>query len=316
MKLHNHVIIEPKRSRQSKHLWYPRWFFHLYRGPEYGQRTVLDGHIEFVLSKPTPEFGIDFEVGTRGSETPFDGYIKIAGTTLYWGIKQGGTLAENITQRWFTRTKMSRECLRDECDCPLEYPTGSVKKHPNGDNRYEGRQIKIYTFEGQLWWQIWTMKNSWKRGQFADWRSGSLRLNPLDHIWGSQRYWYENRGGPMRIWIDLPEMVYPVQIQLQKQYFGRPKRMQQRILSWSVDVDASESKGIPDSYDSSGGWKGDRVWAFSVPINRRGEDGPRHDWWVDAKAAIESRILKTRAETGFREPLPLDEEGPKNATDC
>lgn len=310
MKLHNHVIIEPPRGR---HIWYPRWFFHLYRGPEYGERSIIDGHLEFVLSKPTTEFGVNFEVGTRGSETPYDGYIKIAGTTLYWGIKQGGDLATSITQFWLNRLPnrlRSRNCLvgpgrRETCDCPQFRPGSSSKRHigRNGepcDFIYEGRRLQIRTGDGKLWTEIWTRKNGWKRGEFAEWRSRSYNLNPLDILFGEQRYWYDDMDSADLV-VQLPEGEYPVKLKLQQQRFGRPKLPHRHVKSWTVDVRADECKGIPDHYDSSGGWKGDRVWGFSVKLNAR-----RKDWPVDAKAAIESRILKSRADSGFREPLPLD----------
>lgn len=184
MKLWQHHIIEPPRGKM---IWYPRWFFSLYRGPDFEERPVLSGHVEFVLSKPTQEFGINFEVGTAGSETPFDGYLKIAGTTVYWGIKQGSRLADLLTQRWLTRQRMALACLDDTCDCPPKYPKGSVKNHPNGDNRYAGRLFQIRADDRRLSLELWTRKNGWKRGEFAEWRSKTIRLNPLDHLFGNQR---------------------------------------------------------------------------------------------------------------------------------
>lgn len=305
MKLHNHVIHEPPRGKM---IWYPRWFFHLYRGPEYGDRTILDGHIEFVLSKPTPEFGISLEVGTAGSETPFDGHIKIAGTALYWGIKQGGRLADLITQIWLNRlpNRLTRACLDGTCECPPWNPGAQVKRHHgrNGQpyqSRYEGRQFQIRTGNSRLWLSIWTHRYGWTRGQFAEWRSRSIKLNPLDLIFGEKRYWYDDID-QARILIDMPEAVYPVQVTLQQQRFGRPKLPKRHVRSWAVDVKADECKGIPNRFDHSGGWKGDRVYGFAVDLKQ----GNRPDWHVDAKAAIEARILKDRADSGFRKPLPLD----------
>lgn len=297
MRLWTHTIQEPPRGRM---IWYPRWFFKLYRGPEHGERTILGGHVELVLSKPTDEFGLNFEVGTRGSETPFDGYVKIAGTTVYWGIEQGGRLAELITQRWMTRSRMAIACLDDICNCPPNYPTGSTKNHPNGENRYEGRRIQIRTGDGRIWLELWTRKNGWTRGEFAEWRSHSIKLNPLDVIFGEKRYWYDDVD-QARILIDMPEAVYPVKATLQQQRFGRPKLPKRHVKSWVVDVDAAECKGIPDHFDHSGGYKGDRVWGFGVSLKAH-----RPDWQIDAKAAIESRILKDRSDSGFRKPQTVD----------
>lgn len=303
MKLWTHTINERPRGKM---IWYPRWFFKLYHpvpenDPHARERTLLAGHVEFVLSKPTAEFGINFEVGTRGSETPFDGYLKIAGTTVYWGIEQGGRLAELITQRWFTRRRMAVACLADTCACPPKYPTGTVKNHPNGENRYEGRRFQIRTSDGKLWLEIWTRKNGWTRGEFADWRSRSVKLNPLDLLFGEQKYSHEDIECAA-IDVELPESFYPVKATLQQVSFGRPKLPHRHVKSWSVDVRADECKGIPNRYDSSGGWKGDRVWGFGVKLKAR-----RKDWPIDAKAAIESRILKDRADSGFRTAQPLED---------
>lgn len=310
MRLWTHTIQEPPRGKM---IWYPRWFFKLYTGPEDQERALVGGHVEFVLSKPTPEFGINFEVGTRGSETPFDGYLKIAGTTLYWGLEAGGDLATNITQFWFNRLPnrlRSRDCLigpgkPETCDCPPWNPGSTSKRHigRNGepcDFIYEGRRFQIRTDGGCLWLELWTRKNGHKSGEFARWRSRSIKLNPIDILFGDKRYWYEDSEVD-RILIDMPEAVYPVKATLQRQRFGRPKLPKRHVQSWTVKVDAYECKGIPNRVDHSGGWKGDRVYGFSVGL----KEG-RKDWQIDAKAAIEARILKDRADSGFRKPDPVD----------
>ena len=308
MRLWVHTIQEPPRGKM---IWYPRCFFKLYVGPEDHDHAIVGGHVEFVLSKPTSEFGINFEVGTRGSETPFDGYLKIAGTALYWGIEAGGDLATSITQFWFNRLPnrlRSRACLirpgqPETCDCPPWNPGATSKRHigRNGewcDFVYEGRRFQIRTSDGRLRLELWTRKGGWKRGEFAPWRSRSVKLNPIDILFGDKRYWYEDSEVD-RILIDMPEAVYPVKATLQRQRFGRPKLPKRHILSWRVDVDASECKGIPNRVDHSGGWKGDRVYGFGVGLKES-----RRDWQVDAKAAIEARILKDRADSGFRKPDP------------
>lgn len=302
MKLWTHSIQEPPRG---KIVWYPRWFFKLYRGPEHGERPIVGGHVEFVLRKPTGEFGASFEVGTRGSETPFDGHVKIAGTALYWGIEQGGALADKITQLWLNRTpnRLTKACLSNTCDCPQWAPGATSKRHHgrNGkryENRYEGRSLSIRTGDARLWWTLWLPKNGSTKG-FASWRSGALRLNPLDRILGERRYWHDDVE-TRRILIDMPEAVYPVAATLQRVTFGRPKG--RKLQSWGVDVKADECKGIPDHYDSSGGWKGDRVWGFGVKLKQ----GDRPDWHIDAKAAIEASILQRRADSGFRKPQPVE----------
>lgn len=159
-------------------------------------------------------------------------------------------------------------------------------------HRYEGRDLKVSLYDGSLWWKLWTHDGHWERGEFARWRDRSSDLNLLNRLFGRARYWYEDEA-TAAIAVQMPEGVYPVKATLQRQLFGRPK-LKKRVQSWVVDVEAP--KGIPERRDLSG-WKGDRVYGFGVGLKER-----RQDWAVDAKAAIESWVLKQRADSGFREP--------------
>jgi hypothetical protein len=91
---------------------------------------------------------------------------------------------------------------------------------------------------------------------------------------------------------------YPIVVKLQEQSYGREKS-KHKVISYCVDVTAK--RGIPDSYDHSGGWKGDRVYGFSVNVKNHG-DG----WEIDARNLITAYILKNRGESGFREAQPID----------
>lgn len=289
-----HLILEEPQDQQ---LWYPRFFWHIRRRGPRGEHEVFGGHVEFVLSTPQPQASFRFHVGTRGSETPFDGHLGLLGTTLYWGLNQGGWLADRITQIWFNRlpNRLKAACLDDVCDCPMG--PGRYKRHRGDLNgRYDGRDIAIRIDDGKVWWELWTRTGSWTKGQFARWRSGCGELNPLNWIWGEPRYWYESEE-VSHLRIDLAENSYGVIATLQRQLHGRPKSKRRRMI-WVVDVVSRE--GIPNRFDHSGGWKGDRVHGFAVGLAER-----RRDWQADAKAAIESRILADRARTGFRKPLPV-----------
>lgn len=304
---HHHHIEEP----QGKMIWHPRWFFHLQRGAEYNEHPIASGHLEFVLSKPTPEFAVSLEVGTRGSETPFDGHLKVLGTTLYWGTEQGGRLADRLTQLWLNRlpNRITRACLDDTCNCPAWNPGATVKRHHgrNGEpyqHRYDGREFALRIWDGALWKSIWTWQGSWTRGEFAAWRDGRVELNPINRLLGEPRYWYRDYLDPAHFDVELPEGRYPVKATLQLQLYGRPKS-KRRQKSWTVDVEAPQ--GIPNRFDHSGGWKGDRVYGFAVPLRGGYDRTPRRDWYVDAKAAIEARILQDRADSGFRTPQATEE---------
>lgn len=261
---HRFAINEASRRPEKGVLIHWRDFLTIRRfedGPQ-----LFGGHLEAILRSPKPEFSARFSVGTASSETPFDGHLTILGSGLYWGIENGGKLADFLTRR--------------------------------DVHKYEGRELKLHLYHGTLYWHVWTHSGSWERGEFAAWRTGSQNVRPLDILFGRRRYWYEDVD-TAELEIQMPEGAYPVKATLQRQLHGRPKS-KRRETSWTVDVEAP--KGIPNRYDKSGGWKGDRVYGFGVKLAQR-----RQDWFVDAKAAIEARILKDRANSGFREPQPVGE---------
>lgn len=284
MYIHKYVINEPPRGSMWLHRRiFIRWNTKTNRDED--AREILGGHIEFVLRRPNIECALGIEVGTRGSETPFDGRITLFGQALYWGINQGNALAEAITQRWLTR----------------------MDPKTQDQIKYEGRTLDAYIYSrdlprghADLVWNLWTPKNHGLPKKIASWRQSRLDLNLLNHIQGRPKYSYTDVQ-VARIWLDFDEGSYPVKATLKRQIYGRPKSNRCRE-SWCVDVDASEAKGVPDHLDHSGGWKGDRVWGFGVNLPTY-----RPDWHVDAKALIEAHVLQSRARTGFREPQPLED---------
>ncbi len=221
----------------------------------------LSVDVETIIKKPTPEFSLRFHVGGSWSETPFDGHLTILGTGFFWSVGALWNLADRI--------------VREE-------------RH-----KYEGRDLQLSIHNGSLWWKAWVHPDTWCRGEFAAWRDSNIALNPLTILLGAKRYWYEDIE-TAELAVRMPEAEYPVNVTLQRQTFGRPKSSK-RIASWIVDVEAP--KGVPYRFDHSGGWKGDRVYGFSVNLRER-----RTDWQTDAQAAIEAWVLKHRAESGFREP--------------
>ncbi|QCQ91750.1 hypothetical protein [Rhodococcus sp. SGAir0479] len=229
---------------------------------------LFAGHLETIIRKPNPEFSARFHVGTAASETPFDGHLTILGSGIYWGTENGRKLAA-----WLTREE----------------------RHP-----WDGRDLSVRIHNGRAYLSAWVHPDNWVRGEFAQWRSGSWLVSPLDHFYGPARYWHADVDRADLV-VELPEGAYPVTATLQRQTYGRPKS-RRRTESWVVNVESPN--GIPNRRDRSGGWKGDRAYGFGVALASR-----RPDWDVDAKAAIAARILKDRADSGFREPQPTSGGG-------
>lgn len=265
LRFHTFSIDETMRGR-SRDLVHWRGFLTIYRGfTDADMKELCSGHFEVIAKKPDPEFSARFHVGTAGSETPFDGHLTVLGSGIYWGTSIGRKLADRITRE---------------------------KKH-----KWEGRDLQLSIHNGSLWIKAWVHPGTWERGEFAPWREKSIDLNPLTHLFGRKRYWYEPIGSHA-FDIEMPEGSYPVVATLQRQLLGRPK-LKRRVESLTVDVEAD--KGIPSHYDKSGGWKGDRTYGFSVPFRSE-----REDWQVDAKAAITAWVYQQRANSGFREPQAAD----------
>jgi hypothetical protein len=262
MKFHHHSIDEAAEYPSAKVFHHKRRFWRLYRE---GARTRR-AHIETIVRKPEATFGLEFEVGGRGDDDTFSGHLTILGSGLYWGIETGWKLAD-----WLTREKR---------------------------HEWEGRQLAVRIHDARIWFDVWTHPLNHETGEFADWRHANFHLNPLDALYGEKRYWYEDVESTDLV-ARMPEGDYPVTATLQRQTLGRPK-LKKRMASWTVNVDAP--KGVPYCVDHSGGWKGDRVYGFSVKLRER-----RKNWEVDAQAAIEAWVLQRRADNGFRSPDPIEE---------
>ncbi|RFA12139.1 hypothetical protein B7R22_17055 [Subtercola boreus] len=277
MRIHRFSIDENERRTKAGVLHHMRRFITVWRGteadenkPDFNERKakLFAGHLETILRKPQLEASMRFHVGTAASETPFDGHLTILGSGFFWGIENGRKLAD-----WITREKAHKWGGRD-------------------------LSLRIFGESGScLYWSLWTHPDRQERDEFAKWREGSARLNALDRIYGSRTYTYE-RGAWALIAIDLPEGVYSARVTITEQSYGRPKS-KRPVKSTVLEVDSPQ--GIPDHYDPSGGWKGDRVHGFSVPFRK-----VRDDWEFDAVNAVKAYIYRERARTGFREAQAVD----------
>lgn len=264
-RIHYFKIDERKNNPCKRGVYYyMRRFLTIYKkdGSE-----LFSGHLETNIVKPEAKFGCKFQVGNAGSETPFQGYIQLFGSGIYWGVSCGRKLAQRITT--------------------------------SEESKYDGRELGFFIMEGSIYFQIWTAQDRWKHGEFAQWRAASFSLDPRDYIWGQESANFEQIGKTVLLDIDMPEASYPVEVILEKVTWGRPKA-KRKDVSYSLDVNAK--KGIPDRVDHSGGYKGDRVYGFNVPIK-----DIVNDWENDAKQLITASILKSRGENHFRKADPEDD---------
>ena len=301
--------LEPGRShRDTEAIYYVRRFITIRWGGEDGKQ-IYAGHLEVRITRPKLDLGWQLKIGSKASETPWDGYIKLFGFSAYWGFENGKKLAHFLTSR---------------------------------KGGYHNRQTGFYTYsenrgDRDLYWSFWSDDDA-PRGKH---RSGSFSLSPAEWIKGSLRYKYLEVA-KFDTELELPDGTYPVTITLQRQIRYRTKRPNQILeQKWVLDVDAP--KGVPTHYDKSGGWKGDRTYGWGVPFKEIRMVAPQPievpkveagvdleemdidfnqskylietrmignplekvvdpEWKIDAKAAVLGWVYTHRAKTGFREP--------------
>lgn len=180
-----------------------------------------------IRRKPTAEFSLRFHVGSRGSETPWDGHLTVGGTGIYWGLGMGGHLAHRITGG-------------------------------------RGRDVGLALHDRQVWWKLWADPDSSSRDQ-PKWWEGNFTVDPTEWIWGRRRYTYDDVGAPVT--LDLFETAegtvhYDVVLQLQRGWRGWVKRPRPRGRDrWLVTWDSKT--GLPFRHHE---WKGDEVYGSSVEL--------------------------------------------------
>lgn len=268
---------EPGFLNRSINLW-------LYPAGDKGSIAHLSSQV--ILRKPEAEFSLRFHIGSKASETPWDGHLIILGSGIYWGWSRGRRLAHLITS-----ARQSR-----------------IQRKP----QYLSRDLQLSGYKSMLRWNLWTRENHSVRRvkgkKFRSWahRDGSISLNPIRHIYGPLNYFYKDLDRHVGSELHMIEGSYPVILTLQEVTRGRVKSKKRTFQNYVVDVDAP--RGVPTHFDKSGGWKGDRTYGFGVGIPdhiaRHGLRGG--DWHVDALNLVESWVLKQRGSTGFREAQKED----------
>lgn len=278
MRFHKFTI-DYRKDRDYKDFLNKGYFLHLHDDAD--TKDLGSIHCQVILRKPThrPIFAARLSVGSRASETPWDGHIQVLGSGFFWGFTWGRKLAH-----WLTNGK--REGYRNrEWSMRLD---GSTLYH----NLWMDGAGCIYE----------TPEERRKRRKRWFKRSGALKLSPLYHIWGPVQYFYQDlRSSSWRTQLAFEnEDVYPVSLMPRLVTKGRKKSKKREIIGVDIDVDAP--KGVPYCVDHSGGWKGDRVYGFSV---RTDWDVAPIDWHEEAINLVHAYIMKERVRTGFVKPDPV-----------
>lgn len=263
MRTHTH-----RQNRDDKRGISRLWHWWLYSDDE---KDLAHVDVQFVRSfKPQAEFGARFHLGTRGSETPIDAHLTVAGTGVY-----------------------------------VSGDVRGLRQVAHALTRGKGRDLSLSLYSGQFWWRLWTHDdhcnghNHWSAppkegGKYRPWRcrTGNLPANPMDVAYGPSLYSYEDLDAATAT-VTLPEGSYEVLLRLQRVTRGRKGRTQ-RYQYLSADWECKG--GIPWHYDHSGGWKGTGVWGSSVRVPD-GVEGK--DWPSVAVAQIAAEAIASRVRTGW-----------------
>lgn len=300
-KFHFFKINEKKRfNGHLAFLFAMRYFLHVYKvywsidKGVWSERSIFDGHTEIYLyrwGKNHSRFSSRFHIGNLGSESPWDGHLSIGPFAIYWGHNAFRRLANWLSRcggyQWDTREWM----LQLTEDWRLRW---QFANHSDMCDTHRKRRQEAARNRGK------------KVHRLRSLREGYLNLNIPDHIWGPVRYTYEDAAHHGAL-LKFPDGEYGVILTLQRLYKGRTKvDRKKHEMSWSIDVEAP--KGVPTHYDSSGGWKGDRSYGWSVPYpyaSAHPDFSSRLplDWEENAERLVTEWVLNQRQRTGFTEPL-------------
>jgi len=153
---------------------------------------------------------------------------------------------------------------------------------------YQSKVTGWAIHNGHLWWSIWRDRDGGWSSK-APWtqriRSGSVRINPLDILFGPARYSYEDVGEPVEATVRMPHGDdHQVTLQLQRQTLGR-KRWPWKRRGWTVDWTCEP--GIPTKPGNRGRIMGSGVDVPDAAVSSG-------TWPVVAAAKIAVRMTTDR----------------------
>lgn len=246
-----------------------------------------EASVSLYLGRGVHDLGWSLGVGGLGSETPLDAALYVPGVSVYAKTSLGRRWAHLLTER-------------------LTPGGGGSREHEvllSRGSRHDVVREPVLTVTA------WGPKHEWHRDD--PWWAKRVRwsLNPLDRLWGTARYSYEDVAGPHSAVVRMPDGdEHLVDVTLRRQTFGRPRGGRQQ-QSWSVDWRCDA--GIPYRHHD---WKGDTVHGSGVSVT---DDAVRaRRWVVDAVAAIAADVSRMRSREGWTLPdKPILTDGERKAAE-
>lgn len=210
--------------------------------------------------------GLDFKVGNCGSEQVLAASLRLGPLgSLYLHTEDHG--------RWLQR-----------------------RLNPTG---YQSRETGLSYYMGRLSWQVWARRDE-HRASDPKWMSGSVSIDPRDHLWGQQKNHRMDRTEDVPATVRMPEGdTYDVTVRLEQWESRRPRGGRARTY-WLAQWDCK--KGIPVRNHN---WKGDETYSCTWQIDSVTPDTPRWPYILAAKAA--EQCSRDRARYNYRAPEPADD---------
>ena len=215
-----------------------------------------------ILGRSFGGLGFQVKVGNAGSEHTLAAHIRIHPLgALYLHTENFG----QGLQRWLN-------------------PTG-----------YESRVIGVAVDDRRLSWTLWAKRDESSMDD-PKWQRGSVRIDPRDILLGTRSYSYEDVAEPITAPLQMPHGDdYEVQLQLQRQRFGRRRGRQRE--SWTVDWRCGD--GIPTKPSDRG-----RIFGSGVDVSdaavRQGS------WPYEAVVGIATQMMRDRVRYGYVPPIVED----------
>lgn len=223
--------------------------------------STVGGEIHLGKSK-WRTVGIDFKVGNPGSEQVLAASLRLGPLgSLYLHTEDHG--------RWLQR-----------------------RLNPTG---YQSREIGLSLYGGRLSWKAWARRDE-HRASDPKWMSGSVRIDPRDHLLGPLRNHKVDQTDDVPATVRMPEGdTYDVTVRLEKWESRRARSRRPGRIYWLAQWDCK--KGIPVRNHS---WKGDETFSCSWRIDGVTPDNPR--WPLILAATAAQQCSRDRAHYNYRAP--------------
>lgn len=137
----------------------------------------------------------------------------------------------------------------------------SVREKPDGTYLSQ-REVRVAVHSGRLWWSIWKPVHIYHPD---DRRRGSVSVDPLDLLYGEERFESRISGPVERIPVAMPERTYHASVTPTITTARRPRGGPDRVwTSFRVEIEEKEGVPVPGKGENAYDCGDDAIHAISV----------------------------------------------------